>query len=146
MRVGGSSWRPQIDPKRPQAMKHSYCHAFCFSLFCFFCLREPQDIVKITFGSKTFFFSVEKPSCRLGGSLVFKGRRVILETQNRPEEAPSDETQLLPRFLLLCFCLLFFFLLRAPRHSQDHLRIEHVEAPSDETQLLPRFLLLSFSF
>ena len=33
----------------------------------------------------------QKSSCSLGGSSIFEGRRVILETQNRPEETPGEE-------------------------------------------------------
>ena len=52
--------------------------------------RDPQDALKTTFGSKTPIF--QKSSCRLGGSLIFEDRRVILGAQNRPaaEECPRS--------------------------------------------------------
>ena len=78
----GSIWGPEEVPKRPpRAPKRNP--------------REPQNALKTIFGSKTLTF--QNSLFSQSEINVLEGRRAILGSQNRPEEAPREDKQRLRR-------------------------------------------------
>ena len=101
MRVGGSSWRPQIDPKRLRDMKNNVFEEDRTRI------AEKKDN-KSTQEEPKMVPWLPRSSQETPKSTPEKPRRPPRDPQETPKSAPKKPT-------------------RAPRRSADHLRIEDVD-------------------